>query len=560
MSTDAPPKTGGSSAAVSWSALGALGVLIGATLIAYRAALFFQPRLEVRDSVEAWFFQAGDTSPQLAYMVFAWIVWNRREWIRKAALQPGALALGIPLLTLGLTIYAWAFYASQIDLYFESFVLCVLGGSLAIGGRRLATAFVLPLAIVWLARPLPPILTHELHNWLQAGTSSIAFHVVSPFGATGRTGDLVVFSGRFFEVVETCSGLRIIQTMIMASLVYTELFRRRRYRAWAVIIAAPILGFLVNGLRVVSLIANPWSEVDVVHSAQGIAMLVLGVFSLALVDSLAGFLLRDRPVTEGYAARMPAVLDTPPASPANPANPATPAGWKGLPLPALAAVAAAAALYSLALPPLPRYPALPNEIVRMPGTLGDWKAKPLQDDRTYLGTVKWAHSFYRDYGRSGDQVGVFVGVNDRRRRDLSGVSDKTRLSGKGWEVVSIDVVELADLDLELDDLGLELDGFEVERVLSRKGNYKRYLAYHWRHGVASIPRETLRWMLALDMNPRMEPLPIVSVRVETEIGPDGEAAAEARLERFLSTFVPILLDRLPPDLRLAGDPSDGGAS
>ncbi len=55
-----------------------LGVLVGASLFAYRSALFFQPKLEVPDSVEAWFFQAGDTSPQLAYILFAWMAWNRR--------------------------------------------------------------------------------------------------------------------------------------------------------------------------------------------------------------------------------------------------------------------------------------------------------------------------------------------------------------------------------------------------------------------------------------------------------------------------------------------------
>jgi exosortase len=510
-----------------------VGVLVAATLWAYRGALFLQPRLEVNNSVEAWFFQAGDTSPQLAYAVFAWIVWNRRVWIGKAAHQRGLPALGLPLLALGLALYGWAFFLTQIDLYFESFVLCLMGGALAVGGRRLATAFVLPLAIVWLARPLPPIFVHEVHNWLQAGTSWIAFNVVSAFGPAGQTGDLIVFSGRVFEVVETCSGLRIIQTMIMASLVYTELFRRRRYRAWAVIAIAPILAFLVNGLRVVSLIANPWSEVDVVHSAQGIAMLVLGVFSLAVVDSFAGFLLRNRPVTEGYAARIPADLETPPT------------GSAGLPW-YVPAVAAGAALFSVIVTPLAAYHPMRDRIIRVPGKFDEWKAKPLTQDRSYLGSVKWAHSIYRDYGRSGDQVELFLGVNDRRRRDISGVSDKTRLAGKGWEVVSMDTVAA--------------DGIEVERIVSRKGKHSSHLGYHWRYGTESIPRETFRWMLALDMNPRLEPLPIVSVRVETEIGPDGEAGAEARLDRFLAAFAPILRGRLPPELlpesqRLNGDAS-----
>lgn len=527
----AEPAQPGRGAAATWSSL---VVLVGATLIAYRGALFFKPRLDAPDSVEAWFFQAGDTSPQLAYVVFAWIVWNRRAWIQKASLQPGLPVLGVPLLILGLAIHSWAFFASQIDLYFESFVLCVLGGALAMGGRRLAAVFVLPLAIVWLARPLPPILTHELHNWLQAGTSWIAFNVVSPFGAAGRTGDLIVFSGRLFEVVETCSGLRIVQTMMMASLVYTELFRRRRYRAWAVILAAPLLGFLVNGLRVVSLIANPWADVDVVHSAQGIAMLVLGVFSLALVDGLAGLLLRDRPVSEGYAARMPAELATPPAR------------NTGLPLPAVAAAAAAAALYSLVSAPLPAYTPLSDKIIRVPATFGGWRAKPLNEDRAYLGTVKWAHSIYRDYGRSEDHVALFVGVNDRRRRDLSGVSDKTRLAGKGWEVVSIEAIEV--------------DGLPMERVLSRKGNHNPMLAYHWRYGVGSVSQETLRWLLALDMSPRLDPLPIVSIRVGTEIAPDGEKAAAARLEAFLADFLPIMMDKLPPALRVAGEPMHGDGS
>ena len=73
----------------------------------------------------------------------------------------------------------------------------------------------------------------------------------------------------------TCSGLRSMQTLAWASLLHAELMQLDPRRAFLLLAAAPVVAFAVNGLRVITIILNPTSEVIGVHTTQGIVALVI---------------------------------------------------------------------------------------------------------------------------------------------------------------------------------------------------------------------------------------------------------------------------------------------
>ena len=98
-------------------------------------------------------------------------------------------------------------------------------------------------------------------------------------------------SGKIFQVIESCAGLRSIETLMMSAVVYAEIFGRRGPHALILVVAAPLLGVLVNLIRVLSLVASPFSNIDPVHTLQGIAMIVVGVLLIAFLDFLLDKLL-----------------------------------------------------------------------------------------------------------------------------------------------------------------------------------------------------------------------------------------------------------------------------
>lgn len=508
------------------------GLLLGwlaLALVAHRAALSAQPVGLVDDPVEAFFFEANQSSPLLHYALFALVLWSRRFALQAAV---GARPRWIPGLlcsAAGFATAGWAYAVGQSDLLLDAFVWSAVGTSLLVGGTRMLGVMVLPLALLWLARPLPPTLVHHLHEWLQAGSTSFAVWTLSPLGEVQRSAYMMHFWDRLFEVVENCSGLRIIQTMLMATLVYAELFSRSRVQTVGLFVLSPFIGFVVNGVRVDSIMLNPYASEDAIHSGQGLAMISGGVFLLAGVDRLL------RPLwPRGSRAWRAGRADAPVADPRR----ARPRLYTVL---GIAGALVALSLVDLRLAAPARDP---WQIGRIPMQLGLWKREMgfVELDQRFLGTVKFDDKLIRRYTRLGDAVLLVATVNDRPRRGRSGYSPKTASLGSGWAVLESEPLQLVEPPVR------------VERMLQERAG-EQALVYHWRLGARPLWREALRWYLALDLDPRAPAGQVLSFRVSTPILDDGVEPAERRLRDFLRRLAPHLAEVAPERLRRAGSPA-----
>jgi exosortase/archaeosortase family protein len=393
----------------------------------------------------------------------------------------------------------------------------------------------LPLVLLWLVRPLPPVITHQLHYTLQMGTADFASWALQAVGlAVLHSGDVIEYAGRRFHVIETCSGLRIIQALLLGALLLAEFICRRWEERIAVILAAPAVGFLVNGIRVTTLVLSPWSDVAPVHSIQGLVMVFAGMLLLALLGRMVGWAVQRRPAAEQET----------PSSPAPPivSQPSTGRAR----LLALAATIAALALLSFLSLEAKAPEGAMWRIQSVSRSLDDWQATPLEWDQRYHGSVKFADKLLMEYRRGSDRVELFIGLSDRRRRYQVGLSPKTRLPGTGWGVRERGWVELEPLPVP------------VERLIVVK-DLKQALVYHWRLGAESIGREALRWLLAADLDPRAPASSLVSVRVSADIGLGGRNRAEVALGAFLEDFTPALLAAGPPGYR-RGEEEETGRS
>ena len=164
---------------------------------------------------------------------------NRAPW------TGGAVAM------LGVLLFAWARLVAQLDLLIDSLVLSLAGGALFIGGWRRLERFLLPLALLWLARPWPPMTIHVLQEEFQTLAGTLASAILSPVGTVVRSGHLLAYDGRLFQVIEGCSGLRSTVTLVFATLLYADLFSRSRRQTLGLVALAGVLGIGLNGLRVV---------------------------------------------------------------------------------------------------------------------------------------------------------------------------------------------------------------------------------------------------------------------------------------------------------------------
>ncbi len=481
-----------------WPILGVLG------LLAYRDLVSYSTEREVREETDALFFSPTDESPVLIFALALWLLYRRRQRLLAAAADPSSVAFAIPFLVLAAALCAWAHYVKAPELLVPSLSLMLLGGAglcCGIGGMR---AVLVPALFLLLAYRPPGILVNQLMYPLQLETTQGTAWLLHLLGiASESSGDQIFTEGRVFHVIESCAGLRSMETLLMASVVYAELLGRRGIHALLLAGSAPVVGGLVNQVRVLSIVLNPYSVFASVHTGQGLAMVVVGVILLSIVDWL---LARFRPLRS-----------TPPAgedgrSPAPHAS----LGWVNL-----AALFAVLAVANWVIPPWTPPRGQEPLLSGLPPRLEGWQAEGLKLDRDFLGSVGFSEWVHRRYVKGESQVELFLASDDRLDPRVSPVSAKTALPGPSWEV------------LQRAPVRLDPDGLVAES--SVLGSLRRQaLVYHWYDGVAPLRAEALRALLALDRSPLRRPGRAVVFRASTPLPPGAEAETRESLGQFLA--------------------------
>ena len=505
---------------------GLAAVCLLLAVVAHWGLLDFQPGRGSGTGRADWFFEPSETSPLLVVALALWLLlrrWGRLSQLPLAAGRPVVSAL---LLGAGLGSLAWAIRSQAPDLQAFSLILMALGTAHLLAGARALRAALLPAVVLAFCVPLPaPLLNHVVWR-LQIWTAEFAGALLTLLGIPALvSGEQILLADSAFAVIETCSGLRSIETLIMLVLLMADLFRRRGLHTVLLLAAAPPVAFGINGLRAAALVVNPHANIAGVHDVQGVAMLLAGVSLLYLWDGALARLLVDgeRPAVQSVASRAPTETHATPR------------------LAGLALLLACSAALSLWLPPWSTEPwesRSPSDAIAR--AVEGWSAvEDIETDWMFLGRTAYGGSLHRRYARGLERVDLFVGTWPDGQRLRSAFSPKTAFPGSGW------IVE--------EELTLRIDGRRADARVLRKGT-RRLLAAHWYDGARGLGGESLRALLALETSPLRRPHTPVVVRISTPFSGDPleRDAAEARLADLARALDPGVKKLVAPGGQ--GDP------
>ncbi len=527
------------------------GALAGATAYNHRALLgTFGGRSGSGASFDEALFDAGVTSPVLGGLVFVALVFARRARIRAALGQPPCLWIAIPCLALGLWLLGWSHAIGAPDLVLPALILELIGGAAWLGGRALVSAIGFPVLALVCVVQLPAILLNRLLFPLQLGTVALTSGLLSLLGRVHEVaGDLILTQGVTFQVIEGCSGLKTILSLMLAAVAYADLVGRRGVEKVLILALAPAIAFLANGMRVLVLVLREVSSESAEHQLYGLLAIAVGVVLLALVElGLSRTLLRlewrgasvdgsglgsglGAGAGSGFAASGRARL----------------AVW------GIASVAVSACL-ALGLPgSVARRDVRLLNIEELPLEILGREARGLRIDDAFLGSVRFAHRFYRAYERPGEgAIRVFVGLSDPESRAFSALSPKTAIPHSGW--LALEQLEPLERDgrtgHERERLALRYDprstgdrsldpvdpmGADAERGTNAHAA-NQVLVEHVRLGFAPWAAELSRAWLGLDRVAASGAARSLVIRVEADADDDREAA-ELRLRQFVQEII-----------------------
>lgn len=210
-----------------------------------------------------------------------YICWTKKEIL--ADIPVTSSAWGLFIFFLSLVLYVGARYAGITTIASLTMVMCLVGLVYALYGRQILREVSFPLFLLLFMIPVPNQIYSSLTVPLQLFVSQISVTLVSLLGLPIlRDGNVIHLPDRTLEVVQACSGLRSLITLLTLSLImgYFTL-RSNFFRILLVLLAIPV-AIIVNIVRVVIMIVILFYyqydlTEDSVHTIYGLV-----IFALAL--------------------------------------------------------------------------------------------------------------------------------------------------------------------------------------------------------------------------------------------------------------------------------------
>jgi len=264
-----------------------------------------------------WFWRSR---PDLS---FGWIVlllciylfWE--AWEKRPSVAPRPSLWSIPVTVLGIgMLFLMEMYQAALGMSPAVVMGVAVGAMLLIGGNLLfvygwrgVRHFGFPYAFLLIALPLPSFLHGPIVNGLQNLVTHTATEILNLFGVPAqRAGSLIELPVGTVGVNEACSGIRSLQSTLMATLFISYLYLNRFWFRATLVASGVVLAFIGNLTRTLFLcsaaLKKGIEEVNVVHDAAGWSIFAFTVAGVALLAW--GFHTMERKLKESPSAHGPA--------------------------------------------------------------------------------------------------------------------------------------------------------------------------------------------------------------------------------------------------------------
>jgi exosortase len=189
-----------------------------------------------------------------------WFAWERRDALGRAPLQPSWF--GLIITAAGLGLLAVGVLGAELFLTRFSLIVVLAGLVLFLGGPAPLRVLAFPLAFLLLMIPIPAILFNKIAFPLQLLASRAGAATLDMAGVPVlREGNILVLATTKLEVVEACSGIRSLVTLLTLAIVLGQFSLGHAWSRIGLILAAIPVAIAANAARVAGtgLAAHFWS-------------------------------------------------------------------------------------------------------------------------------------------------------------------------------------------------------------------------------------------------------------------------------------------------------------
>jgi exosortase len=226
----------------------------------------------------------------LTLPIILYIIWSKRKEL-EGVLSPFSL-LGLPLVFFATLLYIFALLSQVPTLIALAMLLTLVGVVVYLVGPAAINVLAVPLLLFAMLIPVPEQLYTQLTFPLQLKVSQASEIIIRLFGVTiFRDGNIMHIPTKSFEVVEACSGMRSMITLMTLSIIMGYFMLRSTSGKILLLLGSIPAAILVNLLRVVAMVLlYHFFGLDLtagtLHTVSGLAVFIGALLILFVMQQI----------------------------------------------------------------------------------------------------------------------------------------------------------------------------------------------------------------------------------------------------------------------------------
>ncbi len=241
--------------------------------------------------VADWYLNPDYSHGFFVLALSLYLVWHRRHSLASVSRRPSSFGLLVVLGSLGLLFLGTL--GAELFLTRISLLGTAVGLILYFVGWPAVKNLAFPLGFLLFAIPLPVLVYNQIVFPLQLLASRLATTALDTINLfpVVREGNILLLPYQKLEVVEACSGIRSLMSLLALATAYGYLFEHSRSIRILLLVAMIPLAVLSNGLRVmgaalISQYLGPRATEGFFHSFTGLAIFLTAAMLLLALHGL----------------------------------------------------------------------------------------------------------------------------------------------------------------------------------------------------------------------------------------------------------------------------------